>query len=200
VDDALTRLTCTGFDADGWSFPAFEVRAGELVRMVVPRSCILKPRAALQLLATPFARKGIQSSGKVVAVDFPLPRRWPMELFHRQRTIEWLCQKAKISRSVAERLLDRVKLSPETPLSWLAGTPRNLLAIQAALAERPAVILFDTVGSDPLGVRRVLQAVAEQLEDAAAVCLSVQDDNYVDEFPFDGVIKIHRHQAEAATY
>lgn len=175
---STNRLVCDGMTIDRYFIPPFAVNRGEAVRLQFPseRNGVAAKYRFRDLLLS--SSNAIHPSGTIEVPANPQPGIALLELFHKRTAVEWLRRHAKLSIREAENLLDKVEIGPDTPLCTLAGTPRMLIGIQAAFAAKPAVLVFDTAGLDPLGVQRVLKAVQEQLGDAAAVqlCASPESD------------------------
>src|SRR5262249_31445005 len=120
---------------------------------------------------------GLHFLGRVERAQPATPKRGLFGLFRRQRIIDWLCKSAGIPRTDALAILnrlgsydDRLKRG-ELPLDFLAGNPRTLIGVEAAFARGAEVIVFMTVGLDPLGREAVFQLVSSGLHQCAAIHL-----------------------------
>ena len=183
-------LTCRGWRLGNCYVPSFEVRAGELVRIQFPNRADVPRDEFQQALCSAGDCSAVQSTGIVIANECPVPRsRW-RQIFHEQRAGEWFRERTGVSLAVSQSYLERVGLDPNTPLCHLAGNPRKLLAIQAAHALHCDVLIFDTDGIDPLGMRSVLKAVVDQLGDSAAIYLASGYDRHEPEVAYSAVINV----------
>jgi hypothetical protein len=194
VQSKPALFVCEGFNLANYRMPAFEVRAGELVKLELPNEYAFPHRELLRLLSAPAHQKHVRAAGKVMVVEWIRTRPPFLEIFHRQRASEWLCRRTGLPPSQAMGWLKRVGLQPDVPLASFAGaTPRRLLAIQAAFALKADIIIFDTEGLDPPGVGRTVSAIHHQLGDAAAVCLTWFDEVCIRDIPFAAVHTVPGH-------
>jgi hypothetical protein len=196
MDSRRAHLTCEGLSIGRCRVPAFAVHAGELVKLEFPYDRIAEQRTLLRALGTPGPQGPIRATGQVLIVEKPRNRSSFLEMFHRQRAVEWLCAQARIPLEEALPCLQRVNLSPDTPIASMAGTPRKVLGILAALLLRADTIVFDTEGLDPLGVRDALRAVAGQLGDSSALYLTRVDDIDWPEIKFAAVHPVNEPEAQ----
>jgi hypothetical protein len=192
------RLICDGMHLGPFWLPPFEVCAGDFIKLELPNDSRVRWEHLVETFGTPRPGGPVHVSGKVIAVDWPRRRSALLEMFRRQRAIEWFCARTGLPRTEALPWLERVGLPPDEPLSGMAGNPKKLLSIQSAFALGADTIVFDTAGIDPPGVRRALDAVADQLGDSAAVCVTWFADTELFEFPFTAVYTVTR-LAQTAT-
>jgi hypothetical protein len=191
-------LNCRGWRLKGCYVPPFAVRSGELVRIQFPNLASVPRYDFRNALCAADGHDIVQSVGAVIAARFSTTRTWWQELFHRQRAGEWFRQRTGCSATESQSYLERVGLRYNAPLCELAGTPCKLLAIQAAFALRCDVLIFDTDGLDPLGMRDVLNAVVGQLGDSAAIYLASSHDRHEPEIEYSAVIQVEFDATMAA--
>jgi hypothetical protein len=198
------RVTCDGLIIGRCRVPSFEARAGELIKVEFPHDRVAEQRELLSLLSARHPRGPIRVAGKVVVVEKPRSRWEFVEMFHRQTALEWLCKRTGLPQEEAmpwlqaDRCpwLERSRVTPDAPIAYMAGTPRKLMGVQAAFAMRADVVLFDTEGLDPLGIRDTLTAVAAQLGNSSAIYLTWVGDIEVPEVPFSAVYAVHEHEIQ----
>jgi hypothetical protein len=193
------RLSCQEWTLGGCRVPAFQVRAGEIVRIQFPNLQEVPRKDFREALCEANGRGLVQSTGKVVAAEFPFARSWWQELLHRQRAGEWFQGQTGLSLADSRRYLERVGLRIEARLCELAGTPLKLLAIQAAYALNCDVLVFDTDGLDPLGMRDALNAVVSQLGNSAAVYLAAGHFPFEPEVSYTSIVDAHWDPTQSAT-
>jgi hypothetical protein len=175
--DKQPQYVCEGFHVGKYCVPAFQIHRGEIVRLDVPNTHALPFEELRRTLGDQVSQGSVHAVGKVALIDWIVPRSAFLELFHRQRAIEWFCLQTHLPAADARAWIERVGLEPDVPIAHLAGgTPRRLLAIQAALAKGADVIIFDTAGLDPMGLRRAWSALSEQIGESAAVWITAFDD------------------------
>lgn len=191
-------FVCEGFQVGIYCVPAFEVRAGDFVRLELPNEYGFPRDELLEALSAPAHQRHIRAAGKVTVIEWIRPRPALLELFHRQRAMEWFCRRTSLSSTEAHAWLQRVDLPPDAPVTSFAGTPRRLLAIQAAFALRAGIIVFNTEGLDPMGVRRTLSAISQQLGASAAICLTWFDEVCIHDIPFAAVHTVAGHAPQTA--
>jgi len=161
-------MECRGFQAGNLLVPSFELGLGSAICLHLPDghgstaslvSGLSHPNPAIQL-----------------PVRFA---RWPTHLrrgllgfFREVRVVDWLCREASIDPSNALAIMARIPLSADSKLARLAGTPRVLLAIEAAYARGTQALIFTTGGLDPQGKDAVFSLVNRNLDRCAALYLS----------------------------
>jgi hypothetical protein len=114
--------------------------------------------------------------------------------------IEWFGERTGLSQSDAAPLLSHIGYPLATPFSSLAGTPRKLLSLQVAIAQKADVLVFDKVGIDPLGVQAMLRSVIKQLGSSAAICLDSFNDGDDAGFQYAAEINVHRLESETVPH
>jgi hypothetical protein len=204
VQSSHAHLLCEGLNIGKCRVPAFEIHAGEMIKLEFPARRAIDQRALLGVLSAPSPAGPIRAAGKVIVVGKPRSRWEFVELFHRQTAVEWLCKQTGLPREQALRWLQadacpwlrRENITPQTPIAYMAGTPRKLMGVQAAFAMRADVVLFDTEGLDPLGVRDVLFGVAGQLGDSSAVYLTWVGDIDWPEIKFTAVYPVNEYEVQ----
>jgi hypothetical protein len=172
------RIACDGAQIGPLRLPPFQLKTGEAVTLLLPRPF---PEHAqehlLQALTRAGSVPGIQHFGRVEwAAPAVAPRGW-LALWRQgrltqPRPVDWLRANANLSGAEADTVVGRLGLNPRWRLSELAMNPRTLLGLEAAWARGAEVVVFQTSGCDPAGVREVFAAVASRLQKCSAIYLS----------------------------
>lgn len=163
-------LTCRGFGLGSFAIPAFEVRPGESVSLLLPSWFELE-RELRDFLTGTQPRSEIKLAAKCVSVRQALPRGGIRGRLFNTMPITWLTERG-LAGSQASAVLNRHAIEGRTPLSHLATTPRILLGLEAAYHQRPDVIVFAMSGLDPLGRRAVVDLVRTHLDHTGIVSLT----------------------------
>lgn len=171
--NGIPRLICDPLQVGRLFIPGFEVRPAEFVKIQFPVGCSLELDRVMELLRVQNRQGPGHAVGEVAVFEWPLSGFPLFEMFYRRRAVDWLRKRTGLGRTQAATLLRQVDVEPDTPISWLAGTPRWMIWLQTCLARGPSVLVFSTSGLDPLGAERALRTVAEQRGDSAAVYLSL---------------------------
>jgi hypothetical protein len=172
------RLVCEGAQVGSLHVPPFELRPGTSICLHLPSPVRY---GDMERLAWAFTGRdgvrGIHVQARMLSalsdVDLPHPRGL-LGLFYRPRVKTWLLRRSRRSAEEVNRILHRHGWTDKTQIVRLAGTPKTLLALEAAWAAGAEGILFTTMGLDPLGEERVKELVLQHLEDCPAVHLSTQ--------------------------
>jgi len=198
------RLSCGGIAAGPLWVPPFDLHLGESVCLHLPEYTDDAPLvAALKGLAR--GEEGGQPPrvvwGGLAWDDRPRIMRF---FLPSPRAVDWLRRVAHVQHTEALAALKQVDLDPSWRLNRMAGNPRTWLGLAAAWAQSPDVLIFSTTGCDPLGQKRVIQAVARWLESGgAAVRLTdpywTQGSLHTDCVPIPGCmcLKVEQHPAPA---
>lgn len=165
------KLVCEGTVIGAFDVPPFEVRTGELVALEFPERTRVDTSPVFDALSSPETEGPIRAAGKVFGLQFVFPHSALREFFRRERVIEWFRRETKATEAEALARLNRIGVRPDVALSTLAGNPRWLMSFEAALARGAEILVFRTAGLDPLGIRRALELVVEELEQIGAVHL-----------------------------
>ena len=184
---------CMGFRAETLLVPAFELRVGQAICLHIPvlPHQDLTEQQVIPVLAGQVPNSGIRIHGPIRYVQWPTQSRWGLLGFFREvRAVDWLGREAQIHQQEAEDILARLGLSVDSKLGRLAGTPRTLLAIEAAWANGAQGLMFTTSGLDPVGTERVFSHVGRNLDRCAALYLST---------PFTCNGQLDRHHFPGAT-
>jgi hypothetical protein len=175
VNDMSTlRLECDGVTIASVTVPPFRLHQGEVLCLHTPVEVF---SAAEEQMAAALTGErpvpGIHLHGRAEWARPPHGARYGLAgLFRPVKVVDWLCRSAGVTAAEAERITRRLGLPADARLSQLPGTPRNLLALEAAWARGAEVLLFSDVALDPLGSRATFEAVARLRERCAALYLS----------------------------
>jgi len=194
----MSGLVCSGFCVGSVYVPAFQIGRGEIAKLMFPRDLATE----MDRVAIAFCGEhcdGVRAEGQVVAPEFPMARSRLLEMIHRQTATEWLATRTGMTQPEARNQLKRVHVSPNAPLSTLAGTPRWLIGFLAAVHERPAGIIFDAAGLDPIGIQSVLATSNERLADAAGVYLTCFPNVGIREPEFAAVLEVTSRKPQPVT-
>jgi len=167
----MNGVDCSGLCIGHVDVPAFHSPPGAIVKLVFPRELAEQiDRIANGLCHDPSGH--VRANGSIVKLELPMTRSRLREAIHRQTTAECLVARTGMGPSDACTQLKRLSVNPDAPLSTLALNPRWLIGFLAAMHERPAAIVFATVGLDPLGIQKALATANEGLADAAGIYLT----------------------------
>jgi hypothetical protein len=132
----------------------------------------------------------IRADGRIVSLESPTTRLRLLETFHRQTAVEWLINRCRMSRQAADAQLKNINVSPDAPISTLAGNPRWRIGFVAAMYAQPAGLVFSTTGCDPAGIQQALQMAHDGLGAAAGVYVSCFPDVGVSEPDYESVVNL----------
>lgn len=188
-----TVWRCDGFCIGRTVVPPFEIRRGEIVKIAFPSGFSREMHDAVRLICSEFG-----DESRTATVNLPMPPAWWREAIHRQTAAEWLIENCQMTRQDAEQKLMRLSVNPDTALCMLAGNPRWMIGLIAAMQQRPAALIFTTTGCDPLGMQRALKAADAQLEDCAGVYLNCFPDLNIVEPEYAAVVEAQPVQQRVA--
>jgi len=146
------------------NIPSSEPVRGEALTFLVPEHCRVA-ESVLDQVADSF-----RSNDTTVAIA--RPARLPKgirRIFASRSTVSWVEKNAEVDRLVAQAIISSLPEVVHPKLDWNAGNPRNFLGLAAALYSKPDVIVFSTLGMDPLGVARPYAYVKSKREEFFAV-------------------------------
>src|SRR5262245_23996508 len=168
-----TRLICDGATIGALYLPPFALTPGRCVCLHLPSAITDDEARLIPALTGRETVRGIHVQSRVLAAtmfDLPFPGRF-VGIFYRPRIEAWLRSLHIPVEKIAD-ILARNGWTNKTRLEQLPGTPKTLLALEAAWAQNAEAIVFSTAGLDPLGEKRVNEAVSQRLNDCPAVYLS----------------------------
>lgn len=163
-------LTCRGFDLGSHAIPAFDVRPGEAVSLLLP-SWFEFESDLRDYLSGAHPKSEVELIAKCVSVRQASPRSGIRGVLFSSMPHNWLTEQG-LSRVEASTALNRHAIEDRIPISKLATNPRMLLGLEAAYHQRPDVILFSMSGLDPVGRRTVVELIRTHLDDTGIVCLT----------------------------
>lgn len=176
----IGEVICQGFTDGPLTLPTFAVQRGQEIALQLPDPSneTLESRLC-DLLLHPRPEGPIQGPSAVAWVGAfcpPTAARWK-PVFQRwllpsPRFLAWLKKTAKMPSKEATAVLARMELSARWRMNQLAGTPKALLRLEAALCSGAQVVVVSMAGLDPLGREAVLNAVRDKLHQFAAIYLS----------------------------
>jgi hypothetical protein len=168
-----THLSCRGIMVASIWIPPFQLRAGDFLCLHMPCLAFSKEEEQIVCVLTggcPVA--GLRLFSHICRASAPVSRGGILGLFRRPRVVDWIRRSGGISRMEARAIMARLGLRPDWRVCQLAMTPRTLLGLEAAWARGAEVVVFTTVGCDPLGRKAVYEAVSARLHHCAALHLS----------------------------
>jgi hypothetical protein len=166
------RLDCEGFTIGALQLPAFQLRVGDFICLHAPYFAeSTQEHTLVQALTGSRPIAGLHRFGRIEWAAPAMSPRGLLRLLRRPRPADWLCSAAKLSRSEARMIGDRLGIRSDVYLDQLAYNPRRLLGLEAAWARGADVIVFTTVGCDPRGVQAIRAAVSERLDRCPAIRL-----------------------------
>ncbi len=168
------RIQCDGLQVGTWIIPSFTLSGGECVWLHLDRWHAKEEKHLLALMSGRIAHTNLRFFGKPLLAPLAAPNsRWWRELILPETPLRWLCRTTGITKLQAQAIVSKVGLDTEVPLCQLGSNPRKLLGLEAAWIQGADIVLFDTRGNDPVGVRTIFDAIASMLEQgAAAIYLS----------------------------
>jgi hypothetical protein len=190
LDSGPLRLECLGFTAGGYALPPFQLRAGEAVCLQIEPSPVAWYDGLLAVLRGEASHPALRWHGSVAYLERPMPRRgW----FGRRKDCtarEWLLSEKGLTPAEVVSVLDRAHVSPEMRVGWLGWNERTLLALEACLLRPPDILLFDTAGNDPLGIRRLFDRLADRPAGLAVMYLKTVLDTRSPCYPAKACLEI----------
>lgn len=167
------RFACEGVLLDGLQLPPFQLHAGEALCLHLPRLKTWSERAQfVKALAGPDPVEGLTRLGRIIYAEPPEGHGGLRGLWPSPRVVDWLRRRAGMDAAIAQEVVTRLGLSETWRVSHMAMNPRTLLGLEAAYARGAEVILFTTVGCDPLGTKAAFDTVLARLERCSAIYLS----------------------------
>jgi hypothetical protein len=130
-------------------------------------------RLVIQLLTGELSDPNISHNGRIFLADAPICRAGLFGFFRWPRVGAWLQKKAGISAPEAQAIATRLGLHSDQ-VCRLPGNPRAQLGLEAAWARKADVLIFSTVGLDPLGRKSLFEAVLLRIDRCPAIHLSFQ--------------------------
>jgi hypothetical protein len=167
----MIRIKCLGLTAGGYVVPPFTLRAGESLCLHVPHSEPPWYEGLLRALTRVTPTPGLEFHGTLEYLERPMPRSrwwWPRR---SPPTRGWLIDAKGLRPDEAEAVLSRVAVPPQAPVTWLGWNERTLLAVEVSLLRPCDVLVFDTMGNDPDGSRRIVERLASRPDGRALVYL-----------------------------
>lgn len=166
-----TRLTCRGCEVLGLRIPRFEVREGELLRLIFPpRSTLLKLFESPELLMTNIdVVDGGLNARHPAFIPLVNPRaRW-RNFFRQQTASQWLTENSRLSFPQACHEVECMGINPHDSLGALAGNPRALLGLVSILHGDAGGIVFHTMAISRATTDLMFKTVLEQLGSRAGI-------------------------------
>ncbi len=173
-----TRIHCQGMTVAGRNLPPFDLRGGDFVCLHMPDAVDWDAETKMaEVLCGKMPQSGLQVCGKVVSALYwtELPLRGGfLRMFRRPRVAHWLHKRFGLSSSIVEDILRRHSWTKQTMIEQLPGTPKVLLALEAAWARSAEAIVFSASGLDPLGRQLIYKTIVPRLQDCPVIQLSHQ--------------------------
>ena len=167
------RVDCQGFRVGRWSFPPFVLRRGERFALHMPSESRINDRDQIipALTGSAFI-PGLTLHGSVVWAQYAQRSTGWRHWFSDQRPFAWLKRNTSLTDDAIESILTEHNIDRRFGLSCSGGNPKLILGLYAALAQHPAVLVYETHGADPLGKVAAHQIVARHLTQCAALFVS----------------------------
>ena len=96
---------------------------------------------------------------KIAFAQSAQPRRSLVRLLKKRTTVAWLMSQCRLTEEQARSLIDSLGVHVHEDFACNAGNPRCLLGIAAALHTQPDVLVYSTMGLDPLGRKAAIEYV-----------------------------------------
>ena len=159
----------TGLDS-AWlrrNVPELELSRGSIVCLHVPVGLDCRR------VADAIAELASQEEKTALFCDHTTIWRGGARGFLRPRTsTKWLSRAAGLSVEEATAVIRRFSSHVPDRLSTCAATPTCFLAIAAAVLKNPDILIYSTVGLDPLGCRAIHEYVGSYCRHLCVVYLS----------------------------
>jgi hypothetical protein len=165
-------LTCQGLRLGSIRLPRFSLARGQAICLRLPCLSEAEDKQLEEFLTGRPANPAMHLAGRVVWVKPAQNRGGILGRFRWLRATDWLIQAGGISRAEAQSIVKQVARDPRVYIEQLAGNPRMLLALEAAYARDPEVVVFATRGCDPLGVVTIQDVVRSRLDRHSAIYLA----------------------------
>lgn len=172
------RLQSKGFRVGSLFFPALEVRAGEVICLHVPPACDEERTMLLDLFTSGSDTPQLSFHGSVAQVIRPMPPRGWFGRWRDNRIESWLIRSAGVEPEKAADLLRRWKIPEGERIGRIQWNPRTWIAFDAALARGAQIIVFDSAGNDPMGIRVIHDLLATCAHRPTVVEISCREDQY----------------------
>ncbi|HKI36672.1 MAG TPA: hypothetical protein VKA46_32755 [Gemmataceae bacterium] len=199
IDPTPLSLECLGLTAGGHHVPPFQLHTGEAVCLHVEPASPSWYDVLLPLLTGRVSHPRLLIRGTVSYLERPMPRRgW----FGRRKDCtarDWLISERGLAPAEAVPVLDRASVPPEMKIGWLGWNERTLFALESYLVRPPDILVFDTAGNDPLGIRRLFDRLATRPRRLAVIYLKTNLGTASPCYPGKGCLDIAARPLEIAS-
>ena len=102
-------------------------------------------------------------AGKSLAVaKLPDTKSFRFRLGRRPSIFDWFCAATGSTLKDAKRIVAAMPVSIHPDFRCNAMNPMRFLGLATAIAERPDVLIYETSGMDPLGIKKIHSYAREQ--------------------------------------
>lgn len=166
------RLSCTGFRLGRLSVPAFQLCESEVVCLHIAAGCDTEQEELTRLLSFGRDTSHLSFFGTVAWAERPMPQRGVLWRWRNPTIMDWLTRSAGVSHDQALEILRRWNEGPEKKIGLVQCNPRTWIALDAAFTRGTDIVVFDTSGNDPIGIRIAYDLVASRLSAHAVIHVS----------------------------
>jgi hypothetical protein len=155
MTEGRTILECYGFQHADTDIPAFRVKQGEHIAILVPWHEDRDWTTFMEVLAG-------HSDCSAVSAQCPtyvIPCGGFEEDVSAAPTVANILQRHGVEHERAAAIEGDLSLEPSKPYDHLAFTPRIELSLEIASYKGAELIVFSTAGLDPMGLQKVSQRI-----------------------------------------
>jgi len=149
---------------DNFELPSLDVKRGHAVSLLVASEFYTKESLLEEIAAR------LRTDGRVIGVAKPARRRGGLFRFlSPSSTYRWLSSATGVDQQSAREIISELPIDIHPKLEWNAGNPRNFLGVAAALKTAPDVLIYASLGMDPVGVQALHDFITSRRQDFFAV-------------------------------
>ncbi|MFC7339693.1 hypothetical protein ACFQY0_21085 [Haloferula chungangensis] len=147
-----------------FELPSLDVKRGHAVSLLVAGEFYAEESLLDEIAAR------LRIDGWIVGVAKPARRRGGLFRFlSPSSTDRWLSNEVGVDQQSAQEIISELPIDVRPKLEWNAGNPRNFLGVAAALQTSPDVLIYASLGMDPVGVLALHDFVTSRRQDFFAV-------------------------------
>ena len=147
-----------------FELPPLDVKRGHAVSLLVA-SEFYAEESLLDEIAV-----RLRLDGRNVGVAKPaIRRRGLFRSLSPSSSAHWLSNAAGVDPQSAQEIISELPIDVHPKLDWNAGNPRNFLGVAAAIQTAPDVLIYASLGMDPVGVLALHNFITSRRQDFFAL-------------------------------
>jgi hypothetical protein len=166
-------FSCDGQTIGSLWIPPFQIKTGDFICLHMPNLKLLEKEEVISILTGKKQEPAIHRYGRVEwASPATRDRTGFFHSFRKENVVDWVRRSCKLSQEAAREIVAGLDLRLDWHIAQLAMNQKTLLGLEAAFHRAPEIILFSTIGCDPLGRKKAFELVSSKLDLYAAIHLS----------------------------